>query len=140
MEEPGVSGGCHCGAVRFRIRFPTKFFAHCHCADCRRAHGAAFVSWVGVPAAQFRVDQGTEQLVRYDSSSAAWRQFCGRCGTTLTFAGDRWEGEVHVVAANLNGPVDREPQAHTYFDRAVDWVQPADDLPRLGGATGIKPL
>jgi hypothetical protein len=136
-----VGGSCHCGAVRFRIRFPTRFFAHCHCDDCRRAHGAAFVSWVGVPETQLELDAGAaEHLVRYDSSPAASRQFCRRCGTTLTFAGERWPNEIHVVAASLHGPIDREPQAHTYFDRAVDWVHLADDLPRLGGATGVEPL
>jgi hypothetical protein len=135
-----VTGGCHCGAVRFRIRFPTRFFAHCHCHDCRRAHGAAFVSWVGVPLDHWSVEAGEEDLVRYDSSPAAWRQFCRKCGSTLTFAGDRWPGEIHVVAANLDGPLDRDPQVHVYFDRRVSWVAPADDLPRRGGVSGGEPL
>jgi hypothetical protein len=135
----GVHGACHCGAVRFFVEFPTRFFAHCHCEDCRRAHGAAFVSWVGVPLAQFSIDAGADDLARYDSSSDAWRQFCRRCGTTLTFAGERWPGEVHVVAANLDGPLDRAPAAHVYADRAVDWVTLGDTLPRLGGPDGTSP-
>ena len=40
-----ASGKCLCGAVRFRMRFPSKWVAHCHCTMCRRAHGAAFVTF-----------------------------------------------------------------------------------------------
>ncbi len=137
---PGVDGGCLCGAIRYRVEFPTIWFAHCHCSMCRRAHGAAFVSYCGVPEAQFRIETGADMLVRYDSSPTAWRQFCRRCGSTLTFAGERWPGEVHVVVANLNGPLDREPAAHCYYDAKVPWVDAADHLPRLGGPTGTQPL
>ena len=136
----GVSGGCLCGAVRFRIVFPTIWCAHCHCTLCRRAHGAAFVTYVGVPRESFHLERGAEELVRYDSSAEAHRRFCRRCGSTLTFEGERWQNEVHVVVANLDGPLDRAPQAHVYFDRSVDWVKPADDLPRLGGPSGTEPL
>jgi len=140
MPEDSATGGCLCGAVRFRIRFPTKWCAHCHCTMCRRAHGAAFVTFVGVVAERFAIEQGEQELVRYDSSASAWRRFCRRCGSTLTFEGERWPGEVHVVLANVDDPIDRAPQAHSYFDRAVEWVHPADDLPRLGGETGNQPL
>ena len=48
-----VQGGCYCGDVRFEADLPPKFVAHCHCHNCRRAHGAAFVTWIGFPAEQF---------------------------------------------------------------------------------------
>ena len=50
MSEPtAATGRCHCGGVRFVARFPSRFVAHCHCESCRRAHGAAFVTWAGFP-------------------------------------------------------------------------------------------
>lgn len=56
-EGPGregiIEGGCLCGAVRYVITLPTKWCAHCHCSMCRRAHGAAFVTWAGVPSQSF---------------------------------------------------------------------------------------
>ncbi|MCC6553336.1 MAG: GFA family protein [Polyangiaceae bacterium] len=140
MSHQEVTGQCLCGAVRFAITPPTKWCAHCHCSMCRRAHGAAFVTFCGVPAGQFRLTQGADALVRYRSSEAATRSFCGRCGSTLLFEGERWPGEVHVVRANIDGEIDRAPQAHAYFDRHVDWVELADHLPRLGGPNGNEPL
>lgn len=44
----GANGRCLCGALQFSVRFPTKWVAHCHCTMCRRAHGAAFVTWFEV--------------------------------------------------------------------------------------------
>jgi hypothetical protein len=140
MSSQEASGQCLCGAVRFVITLPTNWCTHCHCSMCRRAHGAAFVTFCGVATDQFRLVEGAEALVRYASSAGATRSFCGRCGSTLLFEGERWPGEVHVVRANIDGEIDREPQAHCYFDSHVDWVEFADHLPRLGGPDGIQPL
>ena len=45
-----------------------------------------------------------------------------------------------VVLANMDGPIDRPPQLHIYFDDRADWVFVDDGLPRLGGATGMEPV
>jgi hypothetical protein len=50
---------------------------------CRRSHGAGYVTWLAVPRAQFSLDKGDEQLVRFRSSHHGTRSFCGRCGSTL---------------------------------------------------------
>jgi hypothetical protein len=131
---------CHCGAVRFELTLPTKWCAHCHCDDCRRAHGAGFVTWFGVEASRLRLEAGESELVRYQSSAGARRTFCRRCGTTMLFEGDRWPGEVHVALACLEGELDRSPQAHTYWDRSPDWMRDFHQLRRLGGPTGTQPL
>jgi hypothetical protein len=133
-----VLGGCYCGDVRFEAELPPKFVAHCHCANCRRAHGAAFVTWIGFLAAQFRVTAGA--LSRFVTDTGATRSFCPRCGTTLLFEGPRWEGEVHVAFANLDEPGELAPDCHAYADRATDWCPILDELPRYGGANGNEPL
>jgi hypothetical protein len=53
-----VSGGCLCGAVRFRVELPTLFCAHCHCSMCRRNHGAAYVTWFGIARERLAVEAG----------------------------------------------------------------------------------
>ena len=97
---------------------------------CRRAHGAAFVTWVSAPADQLKVDDPQQQLVGYASSPGALRQFCRRCGSSLFFRAERWPGEVHVARANVDGPLDRAPQMHGYYDTHVDWFSVNDDLPK----------
>ena len=124
-------GACLCGAVSFRIVAPTKWCAHCHCSSCRRAHGAAFVTWVGVVSERLEIVAG-DSLTWFASSAAARRGFCKRCGSTLFYESRRWPGETHIVRAALPGEIDRAPSAHAFASAAVDWYQPRDDLPRRG--------
>lgn len=140
MSEQKVQGGCLCGDVRFEITLPVRFCAHCHCSMCRRAHGAPLVTWVGVPRAQLRLLTGEAGLRRYASSANARRSFCGRCGSTLFFEGDRWADEVHVARAVIDGDVGLEVQAHCYWDDRATWMPISDGLPRLGGPSGGEPL
>ena len=135
-----VQGGCLCGAVRFAIMLPTKWCAHCHCSMCRRAHGAAYVTFCGVAASHFRVLSGGESIARFQSSPDAVRSFCRRCGSTMLFEGSRWPDEVHVALACMDGPIDREPAAHCYWDDRVEWVSVTDDLKKLGGTNGNVPV
>jgi len=139
-DDSSLTGRCLCGAVRFEILPPTKWCAHCHCSLCRRAHGAAFVTWFGVERAQFAMTSGEEFLVWYRSSPPARRGFCGRCGSTLFFESTRWPDEIHIALAHMEGAIDRAPAAHVFYDTHVDWFEVSDDLRRLGGPNGNEEL
>jgi hypothetical protein len=133
--DTSTSGRCLCGDVAFAARLPSKWVAHCHCTLCQRSSGAAFVTWVGLHADGVAIDDPHGHLAWYASSATGERGFCTRCGTTLFFRSPRWAGELHVTRANFDGPVDREPQAHVFWDTHVDWVRLADDgLPRKTAA------
>jgi hypothetical protein len=125
-----ASGRCHCGAVRFTAQFPSRFVAHCHCASCRRAHGAAFVTWVGFPSPQVNITQGAEQLAAHESSPQTFRRFCRLCGTKLFFESAKWPGETHVALAAFDDPVDRAPQGHAFYAEHASWLPPLADEPR----------
>ena len=139
-DSAPVTGGCLCGAVRFQVTPPTKWCAHCHCSLCRRAHGAAFVTWFGVERSRFEIVEGNDNVVWYRSTPAARRGFCRTCGSTMFFESERWADEVHVALAHMHGTIDRRPQAHVFFDTHVDWVELGDGLKRLGGPEGNQPL
>ena len=139
MASGTVPGGCLCGAVRFEVGLPTLFCGHCHCSMCRRAHGAGYVTWFGVPYERFRLLAGADRLVRYRSSAHGTRSFCGACGSTLFCESTNHPDWIDIVLANLEGEIDRAPHAHFYFDDRIGWVQVADELPRFGGATGMEP-
>lgn len=127
-----ASGSCQCGALRFAVELPSKWVAHCHCTMCRRAHGAAFVTWVGMEDGRARIDDSDQTLRWYASSPGAERGFCSRCGSMLFFRSSRWPGELHIVRANFDDDIDRAPQVHVYYHRHVDWaaIDPNDGLPR----------
>ena len=127
-----VTGRCLCGAVEFELRLPSKWCAHCHCSMCRRAHGAGYVTWAGFESDHFILNKGDHHLKWYESSPGARRGFCGTCGSTMLFESERWAGETHVALACIEGPIDREPAAHAFFDAHVHWM-PIDDLKKIRG-------
>ncbi len=140
MSEKEVSGHCLCGAVRFTARLPSLFCAHCHCSMCRRNHGAGFVTWFAVPREALSVRSGSEDLVRFMSSEHGSRSFCKRCGTSLFCDNAAHPDRIDIPLGSVDGPIDRAPQAHVFFDSRADWVAVNDALPRLGGLTGLEPL
>ena len=129
-----------CGRVRYEAELPTKWVAHCHCENCRRAHGAGLVTWAGFPTEKVRFVAGEAELVDYFTETEATRRFCGRCGSTLTYASPRWPDELHLAVANLLDPLDQLPAGHAYSDRSPDWCPIHDDLKRYGGESGTEPL
>lgn len=132
-----VHGSCYCGAVTFEAELPSRFCAHCHCNNCRRAQGAAFVTWVGFMRKQVKISGDT--LTGYITETGATRSFCSRCGTSLFYESPRWEGEIHIVRANIEGDLDREPGGHVYVDHKAPWFEITDELPQYGGEDGNEP-
>ena len=119
MVAGEARGRCHCGRVRFVARFPSRFNAHCHCESCRRAHGAAFVTWVGFPSQQVSVIEGAEtSSPRTSRRRGRFASSAARCGTKLFFESTRWPGETHVMLAAFDDPVDRAPYAARVLRRA----------------------
>jgi hypothetical protein len=125
--EPMLSGGCLCGAVRYRCVAPDRPAVYCHCTSCRRAAGAHAVVWFTVPAASFAFTAGQATIFR--SSPPVERAFCARCGTQLTYRHQRWAGEIDVTGASLDEPGRVAPAAHIWMQDAAAWDRPADTLP-----------
>lgn len=125
-----ATGACLCGAVGWRARLPALWVAHCHCTMCRRAHGAGYVTWVGVDEAGFELLDPEGCYRVFESSPGAERGFCVRCGSPFLFRSLRWPGEVHLTRASFTTPLSQAPQVHVYHDTHVDWAPVGDDLPR----------
>lgn len=124
-------GGCLCGAVRYRASGRPLWVAHCHCRSCRRASGAAFVTWAGFAQAAFAVTAG--EPAQFASSPGVARGFCAACGSPLTYQAERFAGEVHVTVGTLDVPEAFPPEVHVWCAHALPWVRLDDGLPRHAG-------
>ncbi len=77
------TGGCQCGAVRFRVEGDLGEASICHCRMCQKATGGLFGAYVGVPFDAVTWTRG--QPSYFQSSNKVRRGFCKACGTPLTF-------------------------------------------------------
>lgn len=77
------SGGCQCGAVRFRVESILDDAHICHCRMCQKATGGLFGPYVGAPLDAVIWTRG--QPSHFQSSNKVRRGFCRDCGTPLTF-------------------------------------------------------
>ena len=127
------TGHCLCGAVRFTARGEPKWVAHCHCESCRRATSAAFATYAGYPADAVTWTSATPRS--YASSPGVTRTFCANCGTPMSFAGERWPGEIHLFATSFDAPESLTPQLHVHAEEQLPWVHLDDDLPRIAKNT-----
>lgn len=127
---PGtLSGGCLCGAVRYEIDLAGERASTCHCSMCRRQSGGAFMAFITVPRARFRLLSGT--IAGYRSSPFGLRGFCGSCGTPLTMAYDFEPEAIGIVTGSLDDPDAVPPDRHWGAESMLSWLKIDDGLPRL---------
>jgi hypothetical protein len=123
-------GSCLCGDVRYRLDGDYTFVASCHCSMCRKHHGAAFATYVGIPVAGFQWLAGEDKVVVYRSSPGRTRGFCRACGSVVPQGNPKGETMV-VPAGNLDDDFDAPPQAHVFVASKAPWYEITDGLPRF---------
>lgn len=84
------SGGCQCGAVRFRVDGEVADPSVCHCRMCQKAMGGPFGAFVTAKTDEVVWTRGEPKY--FQSSEQIARGFCGDCGTPLTFGGGKVVG------------------------------------------------
>ena len=128
-KEPQKNrGSCLCGAVSFRVAGQPLWVGHCHCRSCQRACAAGFATFAGYPRG--KVEFTGLSPASYASSPGVVRQFCPRCGSPISYQGDRWPTELHLYVCNFDQPESFEPEFHVNVLEQIPWVHLADDLPR----------
>jgi hypothetical protein len=132
-----VCGECLCGGVHIEIDFPARWAWHDHSAASRRAHGAAYATYVGSWRSRFRVIRGSEQIVRYqDQATRTVRNFCARCGTPLFY--ERADPQmVNIPRALFKTRTGREARYHIAIEQTPEWAYCSETLVPLKGFPGV---
>jgi hypothetical protein len=125
-----IKGGCLCGNVRYEIRGAVKKLVHCHCSMCRKAHGAAFGSYVVLSAADFELVSGESDVAAFESSPGVQRTFCRRCGSTLQFRSAKRPDSVELAAGTLDDDPGVKPAYHIFVGSKAPWFEITDGLPQ----------
>jgi hypothetical protein len=133
----GVStGGCQCGAVRYRITGPLASPHLCHCRMCQKAAGNYFMPLASAAHTAFRLTRGTPAW--FQSSRPVRRGFCRDCGTPLFFE-TVGGGSIAVTLGSLDDPSAVPPITQDGVEGRVDFVVALGGLPERDSARDDLP-
>ncbi len=110
------TGSCLCGDVKYQVAGEPARIGLCHCTDCRKESGSAFVTFAIWPRARFRSDG---DYLTYDG-----RSFCPSCGARLFNVSD---SDVEIRVGSLDSaPSDLAPAYELWIKRREHWIRPLE--------------
>ena len=124
-----LEGGCACGAVRYRLTSDPLFVHCCHCLNCQRQTGSAFVINVLIEADRVELLAGDPQRVdvpRSRGKQKIWR--CPACQIALYSQYTRPQVRF-VRAGTLDDPASVAPDVHIFTRSKLPWVTLPDSVP-----------
>lgn len=125
-----VSGGCHCGKVRYRASGVGREVTECHCAQCRKQAGHRYAS-TGTKTSDIEIE-GAAHITWYRASPDAERGFCSVCGSHLFWKQSN-EDYSGILAASVDEPSGLRLAKHIFVDDKGDYYEITDGLPRFAG-------
>lgn len=142
MSEP-YTGGCACGAVRYRISGQPVFQPDCQCRDCQRISGTGHASYLTFAGGSDVSVEGGARRWSFvgDSGAVKTRGFCPTCGSPVYLTSAAMPDLFTVHAGSLDDPGRYRPEAVMYRVSGHSWdvLDPAlpqfDKLPPKVEAT-----
>ena len=126
-----ATGGCRCGAVRFRVAGDVSAVVFCHCDECRAQTGL-FVGSTEVADDDLTVE-GSDAVRWHPAEHNAMRGFCGICGSLL-FWKQEGSNRTAIMAGAYDDDVPLEPLCHIRVADKPSWYTINDGLPQYAGS------
>ena len=126
-----LGGGCACGAVRYRLKSAPMFVHCCHCHDCQRQTGTAFVLNALIEADRVEMLSGETVPTSMPSDSGRPHLIfrCPRCQTAVwSEYGGRSEARF-VRVGTLDDPALLPPDVHIFTRSKLAWVVLPEGVP-----------
>ncbi|WP_119420615.1 GFA family protein [Desertibaculum subflavum] len=119
-----LEGGCACGAVRYRLTSAPMFVHCCHCRDCQRQTGSAFVLNALIEADRVERISGKPEPVPVptDSGRPHLVHRCPACNTALWSDYGNRRVMLFVRIGTLDDPAELAPDVHIYTRSKLPWV------------------
>jgi hypothetical protein len=130
MFDP-LSGGCSCSSVRYRLIAPPMFVHCCHCLDCQRQTGSAFVLNALIERDNIEMLAGAPEPVSMPTDSGRPHDIyrCPACRIAVWSDYGRRGVLRFVRVGTLDTPSALKPDVHIFTRSKVPWVQLPEGVP-----------
>ena len=137
-----AEGGCACGALRYRLASPPMFVHCCHCKDCQRQTGSAFVVNALIETARVEILSGTTigVPVPTDSGRSHVIHRCPACQTAIWSHYGGLQVLRFVRVGTLDDPTALRPDVHIYTRSKQPWVVLPPEVPAFEAYYDSKTL
>ena len=117
---------------------PARWAWHDHSPASRRAHGAAYATYVGAGASVSGSPTVKQPIARYeDKATKTVRSFCAGCGTPIAYERARSPHMVNIPRALFSGRTGRQPLYHIAIEQLQEWAYTGEPLVPLKGFPGV---
>jgi hypothetical protein len=125
-----LEGGCACGEIRYRLASDPLFVHCCHCLNCQRQTGSAFVVNILIEADRVELLSGDPQPVTVPRSGGK-KQRIWRCPSCQVAVYSQYTSpRVRFVrAGTLDDPAFVEPDVHIFTRSKLPWVALPESVP-----------
>ena len=124
------TGGCACGAVRYRLASDPFDAGWCHCRTCQLSSGSPATTYTTARTRHVQLPHDKELVGRFESSGFGHRLFCTRCGTPFLMRVNHQPETVDFSIPTLDEPDGVVPGFHIFYASRIAWAPAVDDLPR----------
>jgi len=120
----GGTGGCLCGAVRYRYEGSPSSVGLCQCERCQRQSGSAFLIGAVFPMDKVKIDG---PLSTYETTLPGElplrRHFCAACGSAISITLDRYPEIRSMMGGSLDDKSDLRPSFSVWCASAQPWLK-----------------
>jgi hypothetical protein len=126
-----LEGGCFCGAVRYRLESGPMFVHCCHCRNCQRQTGSAFVLNAIVETDRVTILSGAPVPTAMGTDSGRPHSIfrCPSCQTALWSEYGGIKALRFVRVGTLDDPTALPPDVHIYTRSKQPWVALPEGVP-----------
>ena len=126
-----ITGQCACGHVRYRLLAIPQFVHCCHCHECQRHTGSAFVINAIIETKNIKLTAGKPISYAVPTTSGAPHDIyhCPECQTALWSDYGKQKARRFVRVGTLDQPHPLKPGAHIYTSSKAPWLTLANDIP-----------
>ena len=129
-----ITGGCHCGRIKYEARIKPDSVVVCHCTDCQALSGSAFRSVVFSEQDAFTLLTGEPRVYvkTGDSGNKREQTFCSICGSPIysTAIGDGPK-QYGIRLGTVNQRSQIAPQKQKWCRSSQNWAQELRSLPSV---------